>query len=63
MKADSQSDASGGSPSPAGGPRDEGRHYWKAAIVHLAPEKREAAWEFYLDRLESSAAADTLFSS
>ena len=39
---------------------DEGRRYWKAAIAHLAPEKREAAWEFYLDRLESSAAADTL---
>ena len=31
-----------------------------SAIAHLAPEKREAAWEFYLDRLESSAAADTL---
>ena len=39
---------------------DEGRRYWKAAIAHLAPEKREAAWEFYLDRLESSPAADTL---
>jgi hypothetical protein len=45
---------------PAGGKADEGRRYWKAAITHLAPEKREAAWEFYLDRLESSAAADTL---
>lgn len=42
------------------GATDEGRRYWKAAIAHLAPEKREAAWEFYLDRLESSAAADTL---
>lgn len=42
------------------GALDEGRRYWKAAIAHLAPEKREAAWEFYLDRLESSAAADTL---
>ena len=39
---------------------DQGRRYWKAAIAHLPPEKREAAWEFYLDRLESSAAADTL---
>ena len=44
----------------ADGTMDEGRRYWKAAIAHLAPEKREAAWEFYLDRLESSAAADTL---
>lgn len=43
-----------------GGNLDQGRRYWKAAIAHLAPEKREAAWEFYLDRLESSAAADTL---
>ncbi len=60
MKADGQSDPSGGSPVPADGRRDEGRNYWKAAIAHLAPEKREAAWEFYLDRLESSAAADTL---
>ena len=42
------------------GTMDEGRRYWKAAIAHLAPAKREAAWEFYLDRLESSAAADTL---
>ena len=42
------------------GDLDQGRRYWKAAIAHLAPEKREAAWEFYLDRLESSAAADTL---
>lgn len=39
---------------------DQGRRYWRAAIAHLAPEKREAAWEFYLDRLESSPAADTL---
>ena len=44
----------------ADGTTDDGRRYWKAAIAHLAPEKREAAWEFYLDRLESSAAADTL---
>ncbi len=42
------------------GDLDQGRRYWKAAIAHLAPQKREAAWEFYLDRLESSAAADTL---
>ncbi len=51
------------SPAPSGstdGAVDEGRRYWKAAIAHLAPEKREAAWEFYLDRLESSPAADTL---
>ena len=52
--------ASGTSPDPADAPMDDGRRYWKAAIAHLAPEKREAAWEFYLDRLESSAAADTL---
>ena len=47
-------------PSGGDGQLDEGRRYWKAAIAHLTPEKREAAWEFYLDRLESSAAADTL---
>lgn len=52
--------ASGSVSDPADGVLDEGRRYWKAAIAHLAPEKREAAWEFYLDRLESSAAADTL---
>ena len=47
-------------PSGADNQADGGRKYWKAAIAHLTPEKREAAWEFYLDRLESSPAADTL---
>lgn len=55
------SDNEGSAASESGGEDlDQGRRYWKAAIAHLAPEKREAAWEFYLDRLESSAAADTL---
>ena len=55
-----ESDSSAQGASVDGGNLDQGRRYWKAAISHLAPEKREAAWEFYLDRLESSAAADTL---
>lgn len=61
MNPDRQpSSVAGNDAAPGGGRLDEGRKYWKAAIAHLAPEKREAAWEFYLDRLESSAAADTL---
>ena len=60
MKADRHSGAPSEGAASGKGPLDEGRKYWKAAIAHLAPEKREAAWEFYLDRLESSAAADTL---
>ena len=57
---DGEPPASGRSTDPKEDHLDQGRRYWKAAIAHLAPEKREAAWEFYLDRLESSAAADTL---
>ncbi len=61
MSGDGNLPSSPGQPSaPSDDTADEGRRYWKAAIAHLAPEKREAAWEFYLDRLESSAAADTL---
>ena len=60
MNADEQPGMLRVDPSGGDSQLDEGRKYWKAAIAHLPPEKREAAWEFYLDRLESSAAADTL---
>ena len=60
MKGSDQAEVLQDDPTGGDGQLDEGRRYWKAAIAHLAPEKREAAWEFYLDRLESSAAADTL---
>ena len=37
------------------------RRYWKAAISSLATaEKRDAAWEFYLEKLAGDQAGDTL---
>jgi hypothetical protein len=37
------------------------RRYWRAAISHLSdPQKRDAAWEFYLRRLEARKSGDTL---
>jgi hypothetical protein len=34
--------------------------YWKAAIGSLTPEKRDAAWQFYLQRFAEGNAGDTL---
>lgn len=40
---------------------EEQRRYWKAAISCLpTAEKRDAAWEFYLDKLAGNRAGDTL---
>ncbi|QSR83847.1 hypothetical protein [Methylacidimicrobium sp. B4] len=36
------------------------RRYWKAAIAHLPPEKREAAWEWYQSRSEPAHSFDSL---
>jgi hypothetical protein len=42
-------------------PEPESRRYWRTAISHLSdPQKRDAAWEFYLRRLESRKSGDTL---
>jgi hypothetical protein len=39
----------------------DSRRYWRAAISHLSdPQKRDAAWEFYLRRLEARKSGDTL---
>ncbi|MGA3171758.1 MAG: hypothetical protein ABSE62_12180 [Chthoniobacteraceae bacterium] len=41
--------------------QDVSRRYWKAAISALpTAEKRDAAWEFYLDKLTGANAGDTL---
>jgi len=41
--------------------QDVSRRYWKAAISALpTAEKRDAAWEFYLDKLTGTNAGDTL---
>lgn len=34
--------------------------YWKAALGSLPPEKRDAAWEFYVNRLAEGRNGDTL---
>ncbi len=45
---------------PGSGETDS-RRYWRAAISHLSdPQKRDAAWEFYLRRLEARKSGDTL---
>jgi hypothetical protein len=45
---------------PGNGETDS-RRYWRAAISHLSdPQKRDAAWEFYLRRLEARKSGDTL---
>src|SRR5215217_5948887 len=39
----------------------DSKRYWRAAISHLSdPQKRDAAWEFYLHKLEARKAGDTL---
>jgi len=41
--------------------QDVSRRYWKAAISALpTAEKRDAAWEFYLERFADTSAGDTL---
>ena len=40
--------------------QDLSRRYWKAAISALPAAKRDAAWEFYLDKLAGTNAGDTL---
>jgi len=41
--------------------QDVSRRYWKAAISALpTAEKRDAAWEFYLDKFSGTNAGDTL---
>ncbi len=40
-------------------PEDPHR-FWKAAIAHLPPEKREAAWEWYRSRSEPAHSFDSL---
>jgi len=41
--------------------QDVSRRYWKAAISALpTAEKRDAAWEFYLDKFAGTNAGDTL---
>ena len=43
------------------GEQDSSRRYWKAVISALpTAEKRDAAWEFYLDRFAGGKAGDTL---
>jgi hypothetical protein len=43
------------------GDQDVSRRYWKAAISTLpTAEKRDAAWEFYVDKLAGTSAGDTL---
>jgi hypothetical protein len=43
------------------GEQDSSRRYWKAVISALpTAEKRDAAWEFYLDRFAGGNAGDTL---
>jgi hypothetical protein len=38
----------------------DSRRYWRAAISHLIdPQKRDAAWEFYLRKLEGRKIGDT----
>ena len=39
--------------------KDASRRYWKAAIAALPAEKRDAAWEFYLDKFAGTTAGDT----
>ena len=40
--------------------QDVSRRYWKAAISALpTAEKRDAAWEFYLDKFAGTSAGDT----
>ncbi len=46
-------------PEAAAEPSDPQR-YWKAAIAHLPPEKREAAWEWYRRRSEPDQGFDSL---
>jgi len=40
--------------------QDASRRYWKAAIAALPAEKRDAAWEFYVDKLAGTNVGDTL---
>ncbi|MEI9896742.1 MAG: hypothetical protein WDN28_23500 [Chthoniobacter sp.] len=45
------------------GPEEDtdSRRYWRAAISHLSdPQKRDAAWDFYLRKLEARQSGDTL---
>ena len=43
------------------GEHDSSRQYWKAVISALpTAEKRDAAWEFYLDKFAGGSAGDTL---
>jgi len=39
--------------------QDTSRRYWKAAISTLPAEKRDAAWEFYLEKFAGTNAGDT----
>lgn len=39
---------------------DVSLRYWKAAISTLPPEKRDAAWEFYLNKFSNDRSGDTL---
>jgi hypothetical protein len=39
--------------------QDASRRYWKAAISALPAEKRDAAWEFYLEKFAGTNAGDT----
>jgi hypothetical protein len=41
-------------------PESPSLRYWKAAISSLTPEKRDAAWEFYLRHLAAGNTGDTL---
>ena len=40
--------------------QDASLRYWKAAISALPAEKRDAAWEFYLEKFAGTTAGDTL---
>jgi len=41
--------------------QDSSRRYWKAAISALpTAEKRDAAWEFYLDKFAGTSAGENL---
>jgi hypothetical protein len=44
----------------AGSETDQPRRYWKAAIATLPPEKRDVAWEFYVNHLAEGRTGDTL---
>lgn len=39
---------------------EDPQRYWKAAIAHLPPQKREAAWEWYRSRSEPAHSFDSL---